>query len=227
MNNNNEFKLNKHSKRKRKHCNNNNNNNNIKVSRAVHFHEEVLIRSNNELNTTTTSSTYLSSNELATIQNDIFMTFDYMNMIEKVRHHHHNNVNVNVNNGLPLYLCARGLEDYSTEHKGYLKSSTITRRQHAVYAVLQEQERQRQRKRQEQKQQQQLMMIQQNQQHHGMIYNNNNNNKIMMYDETRIRLVYEQYTLPNQNNAIAMGEYDSKEALNVYCEQQQYTLFKC
>jgi len=161
--------------------------------RTVQFHEKVTVYFPNSRRTESTTNnnndaTYLSMNDLTNIQNDIFLNLDYLHMIRTadpdqgpeqrpVRH--------------PAFVCARGLEDYSTHAKGHLKASTLSRRQRAVFAVLQEQE----------------------YQQHELQRNPGN-------DDT-LRRVYEQYTIPNAIYATKLGREDSEEAFKIYAEDKQ------
>lgn len=165
---------------------------NSQQRRTVHFNEKVTVYFNNTYTSTEKKNTYLSLNDLTTIQEDVFMTLEYMNMIDRLGCSHG-----------PSFLCSRGLEDYSTKNKGFLKESTILRRQNGRYSVLQEQEHQRK----------------QQQRHHQQRCNTNRND--YYYDTDKLRMVYEQYTLPNAKNAAKLGRYDSEEAFNVYAEEKQ------
>ena len=167
--------------------------------RTVHFHEKVTVYFPNSRRTESTTNnnndaTYLSMNDLTNIQNDIFLTLDYLHVTRTADPDHgpeHRPVRH------PAFVCARGLEDYSTHTKGHLKASTLSRRQRAVFAVLQEQE---------------------YQQHE---FQRNPGNDDNTTKTNTLRRVYEQYTIPNAIYATKLGHEDSEEAFKVYAEDKQ------
>jgi hypothetical protein len=161
--------------------------NTTKSCRGVRFNDEPIIHSTRTNHQESSSSTWLTQDDFGCIQNGIFMTLDGMNMMAEKD-------NVSYYNP---FFCSRGLEDYSTQDKGFLKHSVTTRRKQAVHAVLQEQESQRM---------------------EGLT---------CYYDDVSIREAYENAnTLINTNNAISMGKIDSEEALNVYAEQRRSVVSK-
>ena len=98
-------------------------------------------------------------------------------------------------------INSRGLEDNTTQNKGYLKNHVTIRCKQAINAVLRHQQVQQNRL-------QQIIMHQQQQQYQKP-------------EEPQIRKVYENYTTFNVLNAITMGRCDSTEALSVYVDDQQ------
>merc|ERR1719506_2317474 len=167
--------------------------------RTVQFHEKVTVYFPNSGRTESTTNndhdaTYLSMNDLTNIQNDIFLTLDYLH-VTRTADPDHGPEQRPVRH--PAFVCARGLEDYSTHTKGHLKASTLSRRQRAVFAVLQEQE----------------------YQQHELQRNPRND------DTTRqtntLRRVYEQYTIPNAIHATKLGREDSEAAFKIYAEDKQ------
>ena len=161
--------------------------------RTVQFHEKVTVYFPNSwrMESTTNNNhdaTYLSMNDLTNIQNDIFLTLDYLH-VTRTADPEHGPEQRPVRH--PAFVCARGLEDYSTHTKGHLKASTLSRRQRAVFAVLQEQE----------------------YQQHELQRNPRN-------DDT-LRRVYEQYTIPNAIHATKLGREDSEAAFKIYAEDKQ------
>jgi hypothetical protein len=155
-------------------------NNKTKSCRGVRFNDELIIHYTRTNHQESSSSTWLTQYDFGCIQNGVFVTLDAMNMMAEKD---------NVSYYNPCF-CSRGLENYSTQHKGFLMHSVTTRRKQAVHAVLQEQESQRM---------------------EGLT---------CYYDDVSIREAYENaHKLINVNNAISMGKNDSEEALNVYAEQ--------
>ena len=182
--------------------------------RRVRFNEKVIVHNkrrtyslpNDSDASILSSSTYLSSNELATIQHDLVLTLKYRNRMQKFRGDHNNTLRVPTG----LHYC-RGLEEYSTEHAGYLKASTIRRRKNAVQAILQEQ------------------ATQQRQSHHSKSNPTNNHHRLGDEKEravhrvscggggaVHLRAISEHYSRWSHEASIALGKYDSEQAFDVY-----------
>jgi len=167
--------------------------------RRVRFNEKVIVHNKrrtlslpNDSDASISSSTYLSSNELATIQHDLVRTLKYRNLMQKFGGDHNNTLRV------PTGLHCRGLEEYSTEHAGYLKASTIRRRKNAVQAILQEQATQRQ------------------SHHRPPTPTNNNSLGNEKENAVKLRAISEQYSRWSHEVSLALGKYDSEQAFDVY-----------
>lgn len=167
--------------------------------RRVRFNEKVIVHNKrrtlslpNDSDASISSSTYLSSNELATIQHDLVLTLKYRNLMQKFGGDHNNTLRV------PTGLHCRGLEEYSTEHAGYLKASTIRRRKNAVQAILQEQATQRQ------------------SHHRPPTPTNSNSLGNEKESAVKLRAISEQYSRWSHEVSIALGKYDSEQAFDVY-----------
>ena len=167
--------------------------------RRVRFNEKVIVHNKrrtlslpNDSDASISSSTYLSSNELATIQHDLVRTLKYRNLMQKFGGDHNNTLRV------PTGLHCRGLEEYSTEHAGYLKASTIRRRKNAVQAILQEQATQRQ------------------SHHRPPTPTNNNSLGNEKESAVKLRAISEQYSRWSHEVSLALGKYDSEQAFDVY-----------
>ncbi len=148
------------------------------------------------------STTWLKEKDLIRIRDGIFSTLEAM---KKER-----DSGMCWKGALRGNHCARGLEDYSIDRKGSLKSSTIHRRQNAIRSVLHEQE-------------MQLKRIE------SFIPKDRRTivARCQILDHAKLSRVYQKQTRLNIHEAIHIGRVDSEQALAIYSErplkQQSYS----
>ena len=167
---------------------------------TVRFNEDIQVHQQRVFKTPLLpSTTWIKEKDLIRIRDGIFSTLEAM---KKQR-----DSGMYWNDALKGNHCARGLEDYSIDRKGSLKSSTIHRRQNAIRAVLHEQDMQR--KHQERietsipKHRRKFLT-----RHQSTLYHAN------------LSRIYQEQTQLNIQKAIDIGRVDSEQAFVIYSERR-------